>query len=112
MKEDSKLNYPVALQWYSEGLQEFLQVIFNEPNAKRKAALRERANVYLQRAEEIKNFSNQSTSAEIAKPIASSSQQLQTGHTTHLQGSDNKTALPAFTYIKLRKIFVFYLIPK
>lgn len=102
--EDSKLNYSVALQLYSKGLQEFLQIIFNEPNPKRKAALRERANVYLQRAEEIKDACHlQSTNIEQTKPIASSSQQIvespAAGHTVQSDGN-NKTP---FTYAKLRK---------
>lgn len=105
MEEDSKLNYSAALQLYSKGLEEFLQIIFNEPNTNRKAALRERANVYLQRAEELKEFCNQGTSAETncTKPIATSSQQVQTGQTTQ---QNNKTTLPAFTYIKLRMVCV------
>lgn len=107
VQEDSKLNYSAALQLYSKGLQEFLQIIFNEPNTKRKEALRERANVYLKRAEEIKDFCNQGSSVETAKPIANSSEQVQTGQTIQ-QDSDNKTALTAFTYIKLRMICFFY----
>lgn len=94
------------MQLYSKGLQEFLQIIFNEPNAKRKAALRERANVYLKRAEELKDFCNQGPSVETAKPIANSSKQVQTGQSIQ-QDTDNKTALTAFTYIKLRRICVF-----
>lgn len=103
VEEDSKLNYSTALQWYSKGLQEFLQIIFNEPNAKRKVALRERANVYLQRAEEIKGFCNQSTSIEPSKSIAGSSQSSETtaGQTVQ-RDSDTKTPLTAFTYVKLR----------
>lgn len=105
VEEDSKLNYSAALQLYSKGLQEFLQIIFNEPNTKRKEALRERANVYLKRAEEIKDFCNQGPSVETAKPIANSSEQVQTGQTIQ-QDSDNKTALTAFTYVKLRMFFL------
>lgn len=103
MEEDSKLNYPAALKWYSKGLEEFLQIILNEPNTKRKAELRERADVYLQRAEELKTFCSQSNTAETTIPIASSSQQKQTSQNTK-EDKDTQTAPAAFTYAKLRKI--------
>ncbi|XP_037028807.1 serine/threonine-protein kinase ULK3-like isoform X2 [Bradysia coprophila] len=104
VEEDSKLNYSIALQWYSKGLQEFLQIIFNEPNSKRKAALRERANVYLQRAEEIKDYCSQSTSVEQTKPVAGSTQSSETAGQSVQRDSDNKKPLTAFTYIKLHQM--------
>lgn len=99
VEEDSKLNYPTALQWYSKGLQEFLQIIFNEPNSKRKAALRERADVYLQRAEELKGLCGQSTSVEPTKPSAGPSQSTETATQIAHKDSNNK---PVFTYVQLR----------
>lgn len=96
------------MQLYSKGLQEFLQIIFNEPNVKRKAALRERANVYLQRAEELKDFCSQNPSAENTKPSASTSQQVQTSDTVQ-QDRDNKSGHSAFTYIKLRMLCVLHI---
>ncbi|KAJ6637837.1 Serine/threonine-protein kinase ULK3 [Pseudolycoriella hygida] len=107
VEEDSKLNYAVALQLYSKGLQEFLQVIFHEPNAKRKAALRERANVYLQRAEEIKECCGQGAPTETAKSIPCSSQQLppSIANDTRVQQDSDKKTTPAFSYVNLRKYF-------
>jgi serine/threonine-protein kinase ULK/ATG1 len=81
--EDTKQNYSEAYHLYCEGLTYFVPSINAEVGAK-KVALRERAASYLKRAEEIKQFVIQSSSAQnvnvpepILKAPSSSTQTVQ-----------------------------------
>lgn len=52
---DEKKNYKEAYYLYCSSLQYFVPLITDEPDATKRMALRQRAQTYLKRAEEIKN---------------------------------------------------------
>lgn len=52
---DEKQNYKEAYYLYCSSLQYFVPLITDEPDATKRLALRQRAQTYLKRAEEIKN---------------------------------------------------------
>lgn len=70
VKEDTDGHYKEAYHLYCEGLKYFTPIVNDEPNATKRQGLRAKANIYVQRAEEIRHsIMKRSMSNEQNQPL-------------------------------------------